>query len=65
MANVSCSIAARLEADMRMAQIAFGTMKETFETRVQAVQWSAYSHPCMQDQSLIPALLIKIRQGGQ
>jgi hypothetical protein len=64
MANVSCSIAARLEADMRMADIAFGTtMTETFETRVQAVRWSAYSHPCMQDQSLIPALLIKIRQG--
>src|SRR5262245_7103941 len=42
-----------------------GTIKAEFETRVEGIQWSLYSHPCMQDQSLIPGLLIQIRRGDK
>jgi hypothetical protein len=40
-------------------------MKADFEARVKAVQWSGYLHPRMQDQSLIPGLLLEMALGTQ
>jgi hypothetical protein len=40
-------------------------MKTDFEVRVKAVEWSRYSHPCKQDQSLIPGLLLQMVAGTQ
>lgn len=40
-------------------------MKADFETRVKTVEWSHYSHPCMQDQSLIPPLLLQMVGGNE
>jgi len=39
-------------------------MRADFEKRVQSVDWSGYSHPCMQDQSLIPGLLLQMVRGS-
>src|SRR6266850_6363602 len=38
-------------------------MNADFEARVRAVEWSSYSHPCWEDQSLIPKLLFQMARG--
>ena len=39
-------------------------MRVDFEKHVLSVKWSEYSHPCMQDQSLIPGLLLQMVYGN-
>jgi hypothetical protein len=39
-------------------------MTADFEKRVRSIKWSEYSHPCIQDQSLIPGLLLEIVRGS-
>jgi hypothetical protein len=38
-------------------------MRSDFKGRVSAVDWSSYSHPCLEDQSRIPKLLFRMRRG--
>ena len=39
-------------------------MKPDFGTRVKSIDWARLSHPCLQDQSLIPGLLMEICRGS-
>jgi len=38
-------------------------MKPDFEARVKSIEWSRLPHPCLQDQTLIPELLIELCRG--